>query len=190
MAASAPGERPNEAGAAASSATEGTNDPRAAGSVAREGPNEAGAIYGQILVTGLVASLTEQPAISAGEALFTVAVAMLLFWLAHVYAEGVVARVRRVEPLHVREVWAIGKQQWPIAQAAVPALLVLGAGTVGLISRDTAVGAAMVLGVAQLFAWGFIIARRSRMSAIGTVGAVALNGAFGLAIVALKVIVH
>jgi hypothetical protein len=176
MAASAPRERPNEAAMAAATP--------------REGPNEAGAIYGQILVTAVVASLTEQPTISAGEAFFTVAVTMLLFWLAHVYADGVVKRLRRVEPLRLREVWAIGKQQWPIAQAAVPALLALGAGSVGLLSRDTAVGAAIALGVAQLFAWGFVIARRSRMSPLGTVGAVALNGAFGLAIVALKVIVH
>jgi len=35
-----------------------------------------------------------------------------------------------------------------------------------------------------------VIARRSGLSPLGTVGAVTLNGGFGLAIVALKIIVH
>ena len=66
----------------------------------------------------------------------------------------------------------------------------LGLGWLGLLSNRFAINLAIALGVAALFAWGFLIARRSGLSPLGTVGAVGLNGAFGLAIVALKVIVH
>ena len=153
-------------------------------------PNEAGAIYGQILVTAVVATLSEEDDISAGETFAAVAVTMLVFWLAHVYAESVAKRLGRGEPLKVGEVWTIARYEWPIAQAAVPALLVLGIGSLGLLSRDASVAIAIGLGVAELLGWGFIIARRSGMSPLATLGSVAMNGAFGLAIVVLKVVVH
>jgi hypothetical protein len=49
---------------------------------------------------------------------------------------------------------------------------------------------ALGLGVVAPLAWGFVIARASRLSALATLGSVALNGAFGLGIVALKLLVH
>ena len=48
----------------------------------------------------------------------------------------------------------------------------------------------MALGILFLLGWGLVIARRSGLSRLGSVGAVALNGIFGLAIVGLKIIVH
>jgi hypothetical protein len=44
--------------------------------------------------------------------------------------------------------------------------------------------------VVALLAWGFVIARASRLSALATLGSVALNGAFGLGIVTLKLYVE
>ncbi|HKF79277.1 MAG TPA: hypothetical protein VKB17_00465 [Thermoleophilaceae bacterium] len=149
-----------------------------------------GAVYGQILATAIVATLSEDSAASASEIFFGVAVAMLVFWLAHVYAEAVAVRLDRDQPLTVPEVWRVAVQEWPEAQAAIPALAALGLGWVGVLTRDAATDLAIALGVVALFGWGFLIARRSRLSPWGTAGAVALNGGFGLAIVALKVIVH
>jgi hypothetical protein len=149
-----------------------------------------GAVYGQILATAVVATLSEDSAASASEIFFGVAVAMLVFWLAHVYADAVALRLDRDRPLTVSEVWSVGVQEWPEVQAAVPALAALGLGWVGVLSRDDATDLAIALGIVALCGWGFLIARRSRLTLWGTVGAVALNGALGLAIVALKVIVH
>jgi hypothetical protein len=152
--------------------------------------NVAGAIYGQLLATAVVATLSEDEEISAAETFSGVAVTVLVFWLAHVYAEGVAERLGRERGLGWPEVRSVAAREWPMAQAAVPTLVVLGLGWVGALSRDAAIDLAIVVGVAALVAWGFVIARRSRMSALGTVGAVALTGGLGLAIVVLKVAVH
>lgn len=92
-----------------------------------------GAVYGQILATAIVATLSEDSAASASEIFFGVAVAMLVFWLAHVYAEAVAVRLDRDQPLTVPEVWRVAVQEWPEAQAAIPALAALGLGWVGVL---------------------------------------------------------
>ena len=114
----------------------------------------------------------------------------LVFWLAHTYADAVARRLARDDPLTWRGVWTIAKYEWPMLQAAVPSLLVLGVGWGGAVSTLTAVRLAIALGVLSLLAWGLVIARASRLSALATLGSVALNGAFGLGIVGLKVLVH
>jgi hypothetical protein len=152
--------------------------------------NVAGAIYGQVLVTSFVAALSEAESIDAGEIFGGLLVTMLVFWLAHVYADAVAQRLEHKDPLTWREVWNIAKYEWPMLQAAVPALLALCLGWAGALPTLTAVRLAIGVGVVALLAWGFVIARVSRLSALATLGSVALNGAFGLGIVALKLLVH
>jgi hypothetical protein len=152
--------------------------------------NVAGAIYGQVLVTSFVAALSEAESIDAGEIFGGLLVTMLVFWLAHVYADAVAQRLEHKDPLTWREVWNIAKYEWPMLQAAVPALLALSLGWAGALPTLTAVRLAIGVGVVALLAWGFVIARVSGLSALATLGSVALNGAFGLGIVALKLLVH
>jgi hypothetical protein len=148
------------------------------------------AVYGQILTIAVVAALSEDPKASAGEILLSVVLTMLVFWLAHGYAEAVAERLDRPDPLTWREVRAILWQESPVMRAAVPALIALGLGWAGAFSTPIAANLAIAFGVAALFGWGLLISRRSRLSPLATAGAVVVNGGFGLAIVALKVIVH
>jgi hypothetical protein len=91
-----------------------------------EGPGQRrGAIYGQILVTSFVAALSEVADVDAGEIFASLLATMLVFWLAHVYADAVAQRLEREDPLTWREVWNIAKYEWPGLQAAVPALVAL-----------------------------------------------------------------
>jgi hypothetical protein len=152
-------------------------------------PSVAPAIYGQILATALVATLSEDGSISAGELLFWFAVTMLVFWFAHVYAEAVAERFRRDRSLTWRDVRQVAKRESPELTSALPALVILALGGVHVLTREAAADLAIGLGVVALFAWGFVIARRSGLSPLATAGAVAVNGAFGLAIVALKVLI-
>jgi hypothetical protein len=152
--------------------------------------NVAGAIYGQILVTSFVAALSEVADVDAGEIFASLLATMIVFWLAHVYADAVAQRLEREDSLTWREVWSIAKYEWPGVQAAVPALVALGLGWAGALSTLTAVRSAIALGVIALLAWGFVIARASRLSVLATLGSVALNGAFGLGIVTLKLFVE
>ena len=156
----------------------------------RPGANVAGAVYGQILVTAVVASLSEEQAISAAEMYTGEGVTMFVFALAHVYADAVVERLRRDTGLRWPELKAVAAHEWPMAQAALPTLAILALGWLGVLSRDNAVDWAIVAGVVALCGWGFVIARRSRMSVLGTVGSVALNGALGMTIVALEASLH
>jgi hypothetical protein len=87
--------------------------------------NVAGAIYGQVLVTSFVAALAEVRRVDPGEIFTSLLVTMLVFWLAHVYADAVAQRLEDEDPLTWREVWNIAKYEWPMLQAAVPALLAL-----------------------------------------------------------------
>jgi len=152
--------------------------------------NVAAAVYGQILVTALVATLSEDEGISSGQLLFWVVVTMLVFWLAHVYAEGVARRLERDRDLAAADVGELLADELPELYAMLPALAALALGWIGVLSRTAAVDLAIGIGVATLAATGFVIARRSRMSPSATAASVAINGAFGLAIVALKVFIE
>jgi hypothetical protein len=152
-------------------------------------PNVAPAIYGQILATALVATLSEDAGISAGELLFWFVMTMLVFWFAHVYSEAVAERFRRDRSLSWRDVRQVALRESPELSAAAPAAFVLALGWLGALSRGAAADLAIAVGVAALFAWGFVIARRSHLSPLAGAAAVAVTGAFGLAIVALKMFV-
>jgi hypothetical protein len=93
-------------------------------------------------------------------------------------------------PLTWRKAWNIAKYEWPMLQAAVPPLLALSLGGRERCRPSTAVRPALGAGVVALLGWGLVIARASRLSALATVGSVALNGVFGLGIVSLKHLVH
>jgi hypothetical protein len=151
--------------------------------------NVAAAVYGQILVTALVATLSEDETISSGQLLFWVLVTMLVFWLAHVYAEGVARRLQVDRDHELADLRELVADELPELYPTLPAMLVLALGWIGVLSRDAAADTAIALGVATLAAMGYVIARRSRLPPRATVISVALNGGFGLAIVALKVFI-
>jgi hypothetical protein len=156
---------------------------------ARPEYNLAGAIYGQILSLAVVASLSEDSGISAGEMLGSVAATMLVFWIAHAYSEVIARRVQRSIPLTGRALLATISNEWPIAEAALPPMVGLLLGAIGLVSRDTAVAVALTLGVAALFAWGVAIGRGAQRSWPRTLAAAGISTIFGLVIIGLKIVV-
>jgi hypothetical protein len=152
--------------------------------------NVAAAVYGQILATSLVATLSEDGGISSTELLFWLGLTMVVFWVAHVYAEAVARRLDRGRDLEVADIRELVTDELPELVAVLPPMAAIALGAVGLLERDTAVELAIALGVALLAAWGYVIARRTHLSPRATVGSVVLNGAIGLAIVGLKVWIH
>jgi hypothetical protein len=159
------------------------------GPEARARPGAARAIYGLILATAVVSGLSEDSALSSRELLAGVAVTTLVFWLAHVYAEALGRQLGRDRPLGWTDLRDVAREESSMIQAAVPTLLALGLGWIGVLSKDASVDLAIGLGVAALVACGFLIARHTRLSPLGTLVAVSLTGVLGLAIVALKVVI-
>src|SRR5437879_4506932 len=127
----------------------------------RSSTNVAGAIYGQVLASSEVAALSLDKELDSAEILGALAVTMLVFWLAHVYAHTISDRLTAERLPAARELRAAMAREWPMVQAAAPAAVALGLGAVGVYSTRTAVLVALGLGVLNLFLWGVAIARRS-----------------------------
>ena len=148
------------------------------------GDNLAGAIYGTILVTSLVAAADSSDAI--WRSLGIVEVTVLVFWLAHVYAGALAWSLDSNQPFSRHGLRRVAGREWPLLQAAVVPSLALIAGGVGLIASRTAYWLAIGYGVAALVWWGLLFARKERLSRSATCALVLVNASFGLCIVLLK----
>ena len=149
----------------------------------------AGAVYGTILATTVVASLGHDPDKlnhSIAIVLFTSAV----FWAAHVYSLIVAGRMVARRRLTRREVRKIAANEWPMLQSSLPVVLPLLLGTLGWISRDAASNVAMVVGIGALFVYGVLLGVRERRGALSIVFNALIVGSFGILILLLKVVVH
>ena len=113
-----------------------------------------------------------------------------MFWLAHVYAQALSHHLRGARRLEWSVVRTAMAEERPLLEGPVPILVVLALGTGGLIDQDLAIRLSLWLGVAELFAWGMLYARRQRWNWLTSVVAGAVNGLFGLLIVFLEVVVH
>jgi hypothetical protein len=148
------------------------------------GDNLAGGIYGTILVTSVIAAADGSKEI--WRSLGIVEVTVIVFWLAHVYAHALAWRLDSNEGFSRASLSRIGAAEWPLLQAAVVPSIALIAGGIGLISARATYWIAIGYGVAALIWWGFVCARKERMSALATTAVVVINASFGLCIVLLK----
>ena len=118
------------------------------------------------------------------------AVTVLVFWLAHVYAHSIGTRLRtgaRQSWAHLRAEMA---NEWPLVQAAGPALAVLLLAAAGLFDTETAVVIGLTTGMIGLFAWGVVLGRRQGLGLGRAIVVGAIDCSFGLVIVALETMVH
>jgi hypothetical protein len=150
--------------------------------------NPRGAIYGTIVATAVIA------ASGAGgkspELILAATVATLLvFWLTHVYADFLDHGLR-----HGSSEWkvlaSIMGQELSMLAAPAPSILFLLLGTLGLLEEWLAVRLALWNGVVQLVGWGIDVGRRRGQSWPAALRTGLINGAFGLVIILLEVLLH
>jgi hypothetical protein len=158
--------------------------------MADEHANPARAIYGTILVMAVITAFSHDDSVTSAELVGAVAATTLVFWVAHVYAEVLGRRLEGEDRLRLAEIRAVMRSEWPIVEAAFLPVLGLLLGVLSIVSDDTAVYIAIGAGVVELFGWGFAAGRKLGLSTRGTLLAGTVNGALGLVIVGLKVIVH
>ncbi|MFP5306253.1 MAG: hypothetical protein ACLGI7_10590 [Gammaproteobacteria bacterium] len=152
--------------------------------------NLAATINGQVLTMATVAALSTDEEHGALVILAGVASTMLVYWMAHAYAEALsvsVTEQRRLPAVELRRVMA---REWPVAEAAVPAISALGLTALGAWSVQTGVFITLIGGVLALFGWGLAYGRRRRLAWPRAVMVGVINASFGLVIVALKLLVH
>jgi hypothetical protein len=153
-------------------------------------PNLAGAIYGQIIATSTVAALSTDAELGAEVILGALVATMLVFWIAHAYAEVTSATVMRARALPIGEIRAVMGKEWPIAQSAIPVAIPLVLAALGAWSTETGVSLALGAGVLALAGWGIGIGLRARMPRHQALVVGLITATLGLVVVALKVLVH
>jgi hypothetical protein len=144
------------------------------------------AIYGTILATALIATLSEEPGASPGEIAIAVAGTGVVFWLVHAYATVLTGSIRpswdAVEAGLAREL--------PLLEGAlVPALPLLLA-PLAVLSDDTAEWLALGVGMGVLVLEGIALGRRAGYGGFGVALTGVINFGIGLAVVSLKAVVH
>jgi hypothetical protein len=168
-----------------------TENPRA-GPIARavfgvEG-RIASSVYGTVLVMATLTAASgdkSDPWRVAG----LVASSVLAVWAAHLYAHGLSESIELGRRVTEADLARIAHRELGILLAAAAPVGVLVLGAIGLLRESTAIWVALSVGLAVLAVQGVRYARVERLSAGGTVAAVAANLALGLVIVALKALV-
>jgi hypothetical protein len=152
------------------------------------GERLGGFVYGTIVVLSvLVAGARAFPHDAGGIAVLVVATSVV-FWLAHVYAHGISRSIADDERLSVVDLLQIARHEGSIVEAALPPVVALLLGVVGVVSTQTAVWIAFGLGLFVLFVEGLVVARVERFGPLGTVAIVLANLALGVALVGLKLV--
>jgi hypothetical protein len=149
--------------------------------------NPRGAIYGTIVATAVVAASAHDQ--RPGLILAATVATLLVFWIAHVYAE-VLANGLRQAGLDLKVVPAIIARELSMLAAPALSVLFLLLGALGLLGEGFAVRLALWSGVAQLVGWGIDVGRRlGRSWLVALLGGV-VNGVLGVVIVLLEVLLH
>jgi hypothetical protein len=133
------------------------------GAATQETPREAprsGGLYGTVLVLAVIIALTKSGKAEASILLGGIVITSLVFWLVHVYADTLAARVAGPDSswLELARVHAL--HELPILEAPIGPAIPLALGTVGILSRQAASWAAIGVCLVALFGWGTAVARR------------------------------
>ena len=147
------------------------------------------AVYGSFLAATVV-----DVQFGAGESsrsmTASLSASMLVFWLAHVWAEVVGEHIAAGRRFHPRVIPVIARREWPLFEAsALPAAL-LALAWAGLWSRETGAVLALASAILQITGWGIAAGRRSGGSWLGAVVLGAGQGMLGVSLLALEKLFH
>jgi len=147
----------------------------------------SGTVYGTIVVMAALTAGGPSFEHEPWRLLTVVVVTALIFWFAHVYADGLGESIALGRRLDVSELQTIARREMSILLAVVLPALALLLGAIGVIRDVGAVWLALGICVATLAAQGIRYAQLERLGRAATAWTIAVNLALGLAIVALKV---
>jgi hypothetical protein len=147
------------------------------------------AIYGTMLVTAIIAALSEDPQASLLEMASASLLTVVVFWLAHAYADVVGERATTRDRAQWQSPFTLLAHERPMVEAALIPTIPLLIGAIGGLHRLTVARASLAIGVVELSVWGYIAgqhlgSRRARLA-----GALFLSS-LGIAITLLKLLVH
>jgi hypothetical protein len=153
------------------------------------GENTAGAIYGTLTVGALLAA--EQTGRETyAKTIGAVAIAMVLYWLAHAYATTAGHRLRDREPLSAKLIARTMLHELPILLgAAVPLFVVIVFGASGA-TLTSAVNAGVWSSAIVIVAIESVSAARADLSGRELIVQVVVGALLGLLVIGLRSILH
>jgi hypothetical protein len=150
--------------------------------------NPRAAIYGTIVASAVIAATAaggKSPALILAATVAT----LLVFWLAHVYADFLDHGLRHGRS-DLKVLGSIMVQELSMLVAPALSILFLLLGALGVLEEALAVGLALWNGVVQLVGWGIDVGRRRGQAWPAALLTGLVNGAFGVVIVLLEVQLH
>jgi hypothetical protein len=144
----------------------------------------AGAIYGTILVAGVLAASSDAGADVADTAVY-VFTTVLVFWLAHAWADSLARRVTATRR-GLKGFRITLANQWPLVQSALPPIVVMFVAQALGADDEGAIAWAAWSCVVLLAGWGVVVARREHESAGRIVITSVACAALGLLMIGLK----
>ncbi|HEY2140575.1 MAG TPA: hypothetical protein VGG98_00780 [Solirubrobacteraceae bacterium] len=151
--------------------------------------NPAGIVYGVITIGALLAAESGRHE-SYLDTFASAAIALGLYWLAHTYANLLGRRLVTHERLTGHALWRAILHDWAIVRGAAIPLLALPIAWIAGAAQATAVAAALWSAVVSLVAFELLAGLRARAAP----GELVLEGgvgiAMGIAILALKAVLH
>jgi hypothetical protein len=152
--------------------------------------NLAGAIYGTVIATALVAGLSEDKDLAPGEIAISVSATMLAFWIAHAYANLLAGDTSGGRLPSWREARRAMAHEWTLVEAAAPAIVFLMLGEFGVLSVTTAKDLAVWIGLVTLAGYGWGLARKGGMGLGRRVAVSLASAALGAIVIAVKLAVE
>ncbi|MDX6301472.1 MAG: hypothetical protein QOF53_2686 [Nocardioidaceae bacterium] len=156
--------------------------------LATERRTVAGAVYGTVSVTALIAGSSHDED-SAGRLLLFAAAASLVVWAVHVYASVLYDTGPNGLPWRTALTVGVHRELGVLEGALLP-LLILLLGAVGLLADRRAITWSMWSGVLVLFLLPLVWLRRDAHPWWSCIAGACVGGAFGVALTALKVLLH
>jgi hypothetical protein len=153
------------------------------------GENPAGAVYGTITLGALLAA-EDGLHDSYAETVGSVVLALLLYWLAHSYAELLGRRIDTGGRLTARALGQALGRDWAIVRGTAAPLLALVLTWAAGADQQTGVTVALWTCVASLVALELLAGLRARSRAGELALEVCVGAAMGLAVIALRAILH
>lgn len=156
--------------------------------VVRTSGNAREGVYGLILALSVVAVARGAGHPDASDVAWEELVTALVFWLAHAYADVLSIGLKREHGVNASVIARTLRVHWSLVEVTIPLLITLGLGAAGVFSDSTAVTLVIVIALWELAGAGAYAAKGN--SLLRVLLSAAVSAGLGLAIVALKALLH
>jgi hypothetical protein len=151
--------------------------------------NPSGIVYGIIVIGALLAAESGRHETYL-DTVASAAIAAALYWFAHAYAAILGSRLAGHEHHSARTLMRALGRDWAIMQGAALPLAALAIGWIAGAAQQTAVTAALWSAIASIVVFELLAGIRARASARELALEGCAGAAMGIAILALKIVLH